>query len=215
MHGPGDFELSRRGVLIGGAASVAAGAAPPAAEAQAAASAGTGAPVMAKVGFTVNGEPHALELDTRTTLLDALREHLRLTGTKKGCDHGQCGACTVIVDGRRINSCLSLAVMHEGDAITTIEGLGTPDKLHPMQAAFVKHDGYQCGYCTPGQICSAVAVLDEIRAGIPSHATGDIASKPAMSADEIRERMSGNLCRCGAYSNIVEAIAEVAARRKA
>ncbi|OSZ66876.1 aldehyde dehydrogenase iron-sulfur subunit [Sphingomonas sp. IBVSS2] len=214
MHGPGDFELSRRGVLIGGAASVAAGAAPPPAEARDAPPAGAEAPVLAKVGFTVNGEPHALELDTRTTLLDALREHLRLTGTKKGCDHGQCGACTVIVDGRRINSCLSLAVMHEGDAITTIEGLGTPGKLHPMQAAFVKHDGYQCGYCTPGQICSAVAVLDEIHAGIPSHATGDIAGKPAMSADEIRERMSGNLCRCGAYSNIIEAIAEVAARRK-
>ena len=215
MHGPGDFELSRRGVLIGGAASVAAGATPPAAEAGEAAPTGAEAPVMAKVGFTVNGKPHALELDTRTTLLDALREHLRLTGTKKGCDHGQCGACTVIVDGRRINSCLSPAVMHEGDASTTIEGLGTPDNMHPMQAAFVKHDGYQCGYCTPGQICSAVAVLDEIRAGIPSHATGDIAGTPAMSADEIRERMSGNLCRCGAYSNIVEAIAEVAARRKA
>ena len=215
MHGPADFELSRRGVLIGGAASVAATAAAPPAEAQAAASAGAGTPVMASVTLKVNGKAHALEIDTRTTLLDALREHLLLGGTKKGCDHGQCGACTVIVDGRRINSCLSLAVMHEGDSITTVEGLGTPGKLHPMQAAFVKHDGYQCGYCTPGQICSAVAVLDEIRAGIPSHVTGDIAGKPAMSAEEIRERMSGNICRCGAYSNIVEAISEVAARRKA
>ncbi|MFS2108834.1 aldehyde dehydrogenase iron-sulfur subunit PaoA [Sphingomonas sp. Sphisp140] len=216
MHGPGDFELSRRGVLIGGAASVAATAAPVAEAApEQAGSAGAGTPVLAKVNLKVNGKPHALELDTRTTLLDALREHLLLGGTKKGCDHGQCGACTVIVDGRRINSCLSLAVMHEGDSITTVEGLGTPEKLHPMQAAFVKHDGYQCGYCTPGQICSAVAVLDEIRAGIPSHVTGDIAGKPAMSADEIRERMSGNICRCGAYSNIIEAIGEVAARRKA
>lgn len=216
MHGS-DFELSRRGVLLGGAASVAVTAATPPADAaaQEAASGGAGAPVMAKVAFKVNGKPRELELDTRTTLLDALREHLKLSGTKKGCDHGQCGACTVIVDGRRINSCLSLAVMHDGDSITTIEGFGTPDKLHPMQAAFVKHDGYQCGYCTPGQICSAVAVLDEIRAGIPSHVTGDIAAKPAMSPEEIRERMSGNICRCGAYSNIIEAIGEVAARRKA
>jgi xanthine dehydrogenase YagT iron-sulfur-binding subunit len=216
MHGPGDFEVSRRGVLLGGAASVAVTAAPAAeAAAQDIASAGAGAPVMATVKLKVNGKPQTLELDTRTTLLDALREHLKLSGTKKGCDHGQCGACTVIVDGRRINSCLSLAVMHEGDSVTTIEGLGTPEKLHPMQAAFVKHDGYQCGYCTPGQICSAVAVLDEIRAGIPSHVTGDVAGKPAMSTEEIRERMSGNICRCGAYSNIVEAISEVAARRKA
>ncbi|WHU04181.1 MULTISPECIES: aldehyde dehydrogenase iron-sulfur subunit PaoA [unclassified Sphingomonas] len=215
MHGPGEFELSRRGILVGGAASVAMTAAPPIAEAQEAASAGAGAPVLARVTLKVNGKPHTLELDTRTTLLDALREHLQFTGTKKGCDHGQCGACTVIVEGRRINSCLSLAVMHEGDSVTTIEGLGTAEKLHPMQAAFVKHDGYQCGYCTPGQICSAVAVLDEIRAGIPSHVTGDVAGKPAMSAEEIRERMSGNICRCGAYSNIVEAISEVAARRKA
>jgi xanthine dehydrogenase YagT iron-sulfur-binding subunit len=216
MHGPGDFEVSRRGILLGGAASVAVSAGPPPADAaQDAASAGAGTTVMATVNFTVNGKPRMLELDTRTTLLDALREHLKLSGTKKGCDHGQCGACTVIVEGRRINSCLSLAVMHEGDAITTIEGLGTPEKLHPMQAAFVKHDGYQCGYCTPGQICSAVAVLDEIRAGIPSHATPDIEAKPAMSGEEIRERMSGNICRCGAYSNIVEAISEVAARRKA
>ncbi len=217
MHGPCDFEVSRRGVLLGGAASVAVTAGPADAEplAQDPGSAGAGAPVLAKVSLKVNGTPHTLELDTRTTLLDALREHLRLTGTKKGCDHGQCGACTVIVDGRRINSCLSLAVMHEGDSVTTIEGLGTPEKLHPMQAAFVKHDGYQCGYCTPGQICSAVAVLDEIRAGIPSHVTSDVSARPAMSVEEIRERMSGNICRCGAYSNIVEAISEVAARRKA
>jgi xanthine dehydrogenase YagT iron-sulfur-binding subunit len=171
------------------------------------------APVMAKTSLTVNGKLRELELDTRTTLLDALREHLHLTGTKKGCDHGQCGACTVIVDGRRINACLTLAVMHEGDTVTTIEGLGTPGDLHPMQAAFVKHDGYQCGYCTPGQICSAVAVLDEIKAGIPSHASASLTSRPRVTAAELRERMSGNLCRCGAYSNIVDAISEVAGSR--
>jgi xanthine dehydrogenase YagT iron-sulfur-binding subunit len=165
---------------------------------------------MTTVAFNVNGKARELDLDTRTTLLDALREHLKLTGTKKGCDHGQCGACTVIVEGRRINSCLTLAVMHEGDSIITIEGLGTPDKLHPMQAAFVKHDGYQCGYCTPGQICSAVAMLEEIEAGIPSHASADIAARPQFNVEEIRERMSGNICRCGAYSNIVEAVQEVA-----
>jgi xanthine dehydrogenase YagT iron-sulfur-binding subunit len=164
------------------------------------------------VSFTINGTVRELEVDTRTTLLDALREHLHLTGSKKGCDHGQCGACTVIVDGRRINSCLSLAVMHEGDNITTIEGLGTPANMHPMQAAFVRHDGYQCGYCTPGQICSAVAVLDEIKADIPSHVTADLDAPAQLSVDEIRERMSGNICRCGAYSNIVEAITEVAGR---
>jgi xanthine dehydrogenase YagT iron-sulfur-binding subunit len=160
----------------------------------------------------VNGRQQALELDPRTTLLDALREKLHLTGTKKGCDQGQCGACTVLVNGRRIASCLTLAVMHEGDKVTTIEGLGTPDKLHPMQAAFVKHDAYQCGYCTPGQICSAVAVLQEIQAGIPSHATADITARPRLTAAELRERMSGNICRCGAYSNIADAIGEVAGR---
>lgn len=165
---------------------------------------------MSKVTFTVNGADRELALDTRTTLLDALREHLHLTGTKKGCDHGQCGACTVMVDGQRINSCLTLAVMHEGDTITTIEGLGTPENLHPMQAAFVKHDGYQCGYCTPGQICSAVAVLNEIKAGIPSHASVDLTALQQTTAAELRERMSGNICRCGAYSNIVDAITEVA-----
>ena len=162
------------------------------------------------VSFEVNGTRRELKLDPRTTLLDALREHLRLTGTKKGCDHGQCGACTVMVDGVRINSCLSLAVMHEGDKITTIEGLGTPEKLHPMQAAFVKHDGYQCGYCTPGQICSAVAVLDEIKRGIPSFVQADLTDRPQATNIEMRERMSGNICRCGAYSNIAEAMAEVA-----
>lgn len=204
-----DFEISRRGLLVTGAASVAATAAPAAADAPGAAD----APVTAKVAFEVNGQRHALELDTRTTLLDALREHLKLTGTKKGCDHGQCGACTVIAGGRRINSCLTLAVMHEGDRITTIEGLGSPEKLHPMQAAFVKHDGYQCGYCTPGQICSAVAVLDEIKAGVPSHVTASLTAAPSLSAIELRERMSGNICRCGAYSNIVDAITEVAGVR--
>lgn len=162
------------------------------------------------VSFEVNGNEVSLNVDTRATLLDALREHLHLTGTKKGCDHGQCGACTTIVNGRRINSCLSLAVMHEGDSVTTVEGLGLPGRLHPMQAAFVKHDSYQCGYCTPGQICSAVATIDEIRAGIPSHVSADLSAPMSMSNDEIRERMSGNICRCGAYSNILTAIQEVA-----
>jgi xanthine dehydrogenase YagT iron-sulfur-binding subunit len=200
-------DLSRRQLLAGSAASVAVTAAP-AIGAEAALA--PQQPTQAEVSFTVNGTPRRLAVDTRTTLLDALREQLRLTGTKKGCDHGQCGACTVIVEGRRINSCLSLAVMHAGDDIVTIEGLGRPDKLHPMQAAFVKHDGFQCGYCTPGQICSAVAVLDEIRAGIPSHVSADIAARPQLTAAELRERMSGNICRCGAYSNIIEAISEVA-----
>jgi xanthine dehydrogenase YagT iron-sulfur-binding subunit len=195
--------------MIAGAASAAVSAAAQSAEAEAAA-VRSEAPVLAKVAFEVNGVKQTLELDTRTTLLDALREHLKLTGTKKGCDHGQCGACTVIVDGRRINSCLTLAVMHEGDKVTTIEGLGMPDKLHPMQAAFIKHDGYQCGYCTPGQICSAVSVLDEIKAGVPSHVSASLEDHPEVTVDELRERMSGNICRCGAYSNIVEAITEVA-----
>lgn len=199
-HGP-----SRRDLMAAGAASAVAVGAP-----NAIAAAPVDEPTLAQVAFKVNGERRALTLDTRTTLLDALREHLKLTGTKKGCDHGQCGACTVIVEGRRINACLTLAVMHEGDEVTTIEGLGTPEKLHPLQAAFVKHDGYQCGYCTPGQICSAKAVLDEIRSGIPSHVTEDLTDKPRLTEAELRERMSGNICRCGAYSNIVEAIAEVA-----
>ncbi|TLX53586.1 aldehyde dehydrogenase iron-sulfur subunit [Stutzerimonas nosocomialis] len=165
------------------------------------------------VAFVVNGQRRELELDNRTSLLDAMREHLHLTGSKKGCDQGQCGACTMIVDGQRINSCLTLAVMHQGAEITTIEGLGTTEDLHPMQAAFVKHDGYQCGYCTPGQICSAVSVLEEIERGIPSHVSGDITAPPQLTRDELRERMSGNICRCGAYSNIIEAITEVAGER--
>ena len=160
--------------------------------------------------FTINGQPYEAEPDIRTSLLDLCREHLGLTGSKKGCDHGQCGACTMLVNGHRINSCLSLAVMHQDDEITTIEGLGTPDNLHSLQSAFVRHDGYQCGYCTPGQICSAVAVLDEIKRGVPSHAQGDLMTKPTATNVEMRERMSGNICRCGAYSNIAEAMAEVA-----
>ena len=205
-----DLSLSRRDLMAAGAATATLAGAPQGAAAAANAAPAPDAPSLVKVAFEVNGHRRALTLDTRTTLLDALREHLKLTGTKKGCDHGQCGACTVIVDGRRINSCLTLAVMHEGDKVTTIEGLGTPDKLHPLQAAFVKHDGYQCGYCTPGQICSAKAVLDEIKAGVPSHVTEDITKDPRLTEAELRERMSGNICRCGAYSNIVEAIGEVA-----
>ncbi len=208
-----ETKISRRGLLIAGALTATAAAVPTAALAQDGASVPAGPPpVMSKVALQVNGKRHELELDTRTTLLDALREHLHLSGTKKGCDHGQCGACTVIVDGRRINACLSLAVMHQGAAITTVEGLGTPEQLHPMQAAFIKHDGFQCGYCTPGQICSAISVLDEIKQGIPSHASVDLNQRPRVTVDEIRERMSGNLCRCGAYSNIVDAITEVAGR---
>ncbi len=209
-----DPNLSRREVLVAGAATLATTAAVPAGAARAAAPApatlasDTSAPTMMAVSLDVNGQLHQLTLDTRTTLLDALREHLRLTGSKKGCDHGQCGACTVMVDGHRINSCLTLAVMHQGDKISTIEGLGTPDKLHPMQAAFVKHDGYQCGYCTPGQICSAMGVLAEIKAGVPSHVTADLLAPMEATNDEMRERMSGNICRCGAYSNILEAMTE-------
>jgi xanthine dehydrogenase YagT iron-sulfur-binding subunit len=171
------FQISRRGLLKAGAASASVPALAGASTAAAAPAAGT--PAATPVNLFVNGKTQRLVLDTRTTLLDALREHLHLTGTKKGCDHGQCGACTVMVDGRRINSCLTLAVMHEGAKVTTIEGLGSPATLHPMQAAFVKHDGYQCGYCTPGQICSAVGVLSEIEQGIPSHVSGDLTAKPA------------------------------------
>jgi xanthine dehydrogenase YagT iron-sulfur-binding subunit len=163
------------------------------------------------ISLRINGIDHAVEVDPRTTLLDALREHLHLTGSKKGCDHGQCGACTVLVNGRRINACLTLAVMHEFDDVVTIEGLGSPDALHPLQAAFVERDAFQCGYCTSGQICSAVAMLAEAKAGWPSHTTADVASgEIALTDAEIRERMSGNLCRCAAYPNIVAAIRDVA-----
>ncbi len=162
------------------------------------------------VRLTINGRPYTVDLDPRTTLLDALREHFALTGSKKGCDQGQCGACTIIVNGQRINSCLALAVMHDGDEITTIEGLAEEGAPHSMQAAFVRHDGLQCGYCTPGQICSAVAVLSEHRAGWPSYVTADVATAPALTDAEIAERMSGNICRCSAYPNIVAAIREVA-----
>src|SRR6266404_1992994 len=195
MRNPGEFELSRRKMLIGAVATTATAAAPSVASAQTPRAATAAKPAAAsKVSFTVNGQVRSLDVDTRTTLLDAWREHLHLSGTKKGCDHGQCGACTVIVDRRRINACLTLAVMHEGDRITTIEGLGTSVNLHPMQAAFVKHDGYQCGYCTSGQIMSAVALLKE----------------PCGPDDAaVKELMSGNICRCGAYANIVEAIQQV------
>ncbi|MCC8618362.1 aldehyde dehydrogenase iron-sulfur subunit PaoA [Xanthomonas vesicatoria] len=210
-----DIKMTRREVLIAGTASAASVAATQSMAAAAVSQLQAVEPANSSsdVAFQVNGKPVTLTLDNRTTLLDALREHLQLTGTKKGCDHGQCGACTVIVDGQRMNSCLSLAVMHQGAKVTTIEGLGTPDKLHPMQAAFVKHDGYQCGYCTPGQICSAVAVLDEVKRGIPSHVTEDLTAKTRLTTPELQERMSGNICRCGAYSNIVEAINEVAGAR--
>jgi xanthine dehydrogenase YagT iron-sulfur-binding subunit len=195
-HDAAGAHLSRRGFLqmvgmtgaasglglsLEGQASVEAAATPPAA----------GSDGQAAVRMTINGKAHSLKLDPRTTLLDALREHVQLTGTKKGCDHGQCGACTVHVNGRRVNACLSLAAMHDGDEITTIEGLGQPGELHPMQQAFLEHDGYQCGYCTSGQIMSAVAVLKE----------------PWGSSDaEVKEAMSGNICRCGAYANILAAI---------
>ncbi|HET9160063.1 MAG TPA: 2Fe-2S iron-sulfur cluster-binding protein [Caulobacteraceae bacterium] len=162
-----------------------------------------------KVSFQVNGVARSLDVDPRTTLLDALREHLKLTGTKKGCDHGQCGACTVLVAGRRINSCLSLAAMHEGEEIATIESLADGDRLHPLQAAFLEHDAFQCGYCTPGQIMSALGMIAEARAGRPSQVSVDLEAPVELTDAEIRERMSGNLCRCSAYPNILAAIRQV------
>ena len=214
-----DFDPNRRHMLkattvaVGGVAAATA-LAPNAEAAAVAQTALPASPVTMSIRLRVNGAEHQLMVDPRTTLLDALRERLHLTGSKKGCDQGQCGACTVIIDGRRVTSCLTLAVMQEGHDITTIEGLGTPNKLHPLQAAFIKHDGFQCGFCTPGQICSAVGMLDEIRAGVPSHVTADLNAPVQASPLEFRERMSGNLCRCGAYSNIQEAIAEAAGEKR-
>ncbi|XUY29833.1 aldehyde dehydrogenase iron-sulfur subunit PaoA [Agrobacterium sp. rho-8.1] len=207
MQSPIQLEISRRNLLISSAATVAVTGVAGDAIAQ---SPPEGEKLTSKVSMTINGESRILDVDNRTTLLDALREHLHLTGTKKGCDHGQCGACTVMVDGRRINACLTLTVMHEGGDVITIEGLGKPGELHPLQAAFVKHDGFQCGYCTPGQICSSVALLEEFKANIPSHVTGDLTAQASITPEEIRERMSGNICRCGAYSNIIDAIVEAA-----
>lgn len=168
--------------------------------------------LLVPIEIRVNGRSHSLTIDPRVTLLDLLREHLKLTGTKKGCDHGQCGACTVLLHGRRINSCLTLAVSHDGDEITTVEGLASAGELHPLQSAFIDQDGFQCGYCTPGQLCSAVALLDEAHRGDPSFVTRDLTrTGPAeLTAAEIRERMSGNICRCGAYPGIVAAVAAVA-----
>ena len=167
----------------------------------------------AHASIIVNGSQQIFAGDPRVTLLDFLREGLGLYGTKKGCDHGQCGACTVIVNGRRINACLSLALQHDGDTVTTIEGIGSPGHLTALQQAMIDHDGFQCGYCTPGQICSATAMLEEIRAGWPSAATADVGSQPRWDDDEeLRERMSGNICRCGAYSNIIAAIRDAAKR---
>jgi xanthine dehydrogenase YagT iron-sulfur-binding subunit len=167
--------------------------------------------VMTEIVLTVNGGERRLSVDTRTSLLDLLREHLDLVGAKKGCDHGQCGACTVLIDGRRANACLALAVAHQGAAVTTVEGLGEGSGLHPLQQAFIEHDAFQCGYCTPGQLCSAVAVLEEAGAGWPSAVTQDVGhGEVVLDEAEIRERMSGNICRCGAYPGIVGAVAEQA-----
>jgi len=204
--------VTRRMVLASGAASVASIALPnfPAAAQTAMPETGRAgiehATAFVDVDLHINGRISQLTVDARVTLLDVLREHLDLTGSKKGCDHGQCGACTVIVNGRRINSCLTLAALHDGDEITTIEGLGAPGNLHPMQQAFITHDGFQCGYCTPGQICSAVAMLDEMRAGMPSHVTADLNAQASFTDEELRERMSGNICRCAGYPNIIAAI---------
>lgn len=209
-----DVRLTRRELLAMGATTTAGAVAvlsPLPARATANEGQSRASPVNeSTVSLEVNGRPVVLQVDNRSSLLDVLREQLRLTGTKKGCDQGQCGACTILVDGRRINSCLTLAIMFDGASITTIEGIGTAGQAHPLQRAFVKHDGYQCGYCTPGQTCSAIGALDEIERGVPSFASDDPAAMPKRTEHEIRERMSGNLCRCGAYPNIVAAIIESA-----
>ncbi len=209
MQSPGALEISRRDLLAASAATVTVVSAHSLGHAQTNVSA---APQSTKVTFTVNGERRELQLETERRFSTHARASA-FDGYQEGMRHGQCGACTVLIDGRRVNACLTLAVMHAGDSITTLEGLGQPENLHPMQAAFVKHDGFQCGYCTPGQICSSVAMLDEIKANIPSHVTVDLTAPAEITPAEIRERMSGNICRCGAYSNIVEAITEVAGRK--
>jgi xanthine dehydrogenase YagT iron-sulfur-binding subunit len=206
---PNLFEVSRRTVIETGTTALLLGTLPRAALAGPLDD--DEPPPAVKVELQINGHFHSLALDPRTTLLDALREHLVLTGSKKGCDHGQCGACTVLIEGRRINSCLTLAVMHDGQSVTTIEGLAEGEHLHPLQAAFVEHDGFQCGYCTSGQICSAIGMLAESRSGMPSYVTEDLTQAAAELTDvEIRERMSGNICRCAAYPNIVAAIKQAA-----
>jgi xanthine dehydrogenase YagT iron-sulfur-binding subunit len=210
---PEVVKASRRRFLQSAAAAAAVATAPLARSQQPAATnqtPATAAP-LSPVQLTINGHPYELQLEARTTLLDALREYAMLTGTKKGCDRGQCGACTVIANGRRLNSCLTLAVMHNGDSIITVEGLAKGEALSPIQQAFIKHDALQCGFCTPGQLCSATALLDEFRAGTASAATPDVRYRPPqLTDDEIRERMSGNICRCGAYPNIVAAVKSVA-----
>ena len=205
------LEITRRTVVETGTTALLLAVLPRAALAAGPLGGNQSLPSPVKAELQINGHSHSLTLDPRTTLLDALREHLALTGSKKGCDHGQCGACTVLVDGRRINSCLTLAAMHDGDAITTIEGLAEGGNLHPLQTAFIEHDGFQCGYCTSGQICSAVGMLAESRQGMPSYVTEDLAQPTNNLSDvEVRERMSGNICRCAAYPNIVAAIRQVA-----
>jgi len=205
-----NITVTRRGMFGGGAAlgtALASGGTP----AQSSPPAVATRPVA--VSLKVNGSQHELTLDPRTTLIDALREHLGLTGTKKGCDHGQCGACTVLIDGVRKNACLNLALSCDDRDITTIEGLGREDALHPLQAAFVEHDGFQCGFCTPGQICSAVGMLAELKRGLPSAVTPELtAAAPKLAETEVRERMSGNICRCAAYPNIVAAILDAAGK---
>jgi xanthine dehydrogenase YagT iron-sulfur-binding subunit len=205
------FEVTRRTVVETGTTALLLTALPRAAVAAGSVDSKEPPPPSVGVTLQINGRSHSLTLDPRTTLLDALREHLALTGSKKGCDHGQCGACTVLIEGRRINSCLTLAVMHDGQSVTTIEGLAQGTNLHPLQTAFVEHDGFQCGYCTSGQICSAVGMLAESQSGMPSYVTEDLTKSAAALTDvEIRERMSGNICRCAAYPNIVAAIKQAA-----